>query len=219
MIDLLFIFETTSTILDFPEKIKKLLGLMVDIDTTIMNLAKSEFDAGIGLLKSVSNTSILDLRKEYSMQAIPRFYKALTIEENERLVCAHLGLAACYYSLGDLNNGKQRLNDFAESDIIIKGENKLSLSDLINEVVNFKNSNDHMNFFEGIKEMQKMFPFITKHFKFSEEERNKQIREEKFLEESIQLMEGKYQYHSLTTILRRQLRVVQLQKQAHELSR
>lgn len=95
----------------------QILGIIDSLEAKIDKLRKVDFDSAVKALEDAKNS---DTQKESLVQQARGFFSIATeLEEEERLVCAYLGEAACHYFLGDLSNTKRTLIKLAAKDIDI----------------------------------------------------------------------------------------------------
>lgn len=88
--------ELSAKVLELTEIIESKL------DVNLNKLMNSELDAGIRALQQAVTS---EKEQVYLLrEARSNFNKAISLEKNERLVSAYLGLATCHYDLGDRIN-------------------------------------------------------------------------------------------------------------------
>jgi tetratricopeptide (TPR) repeat protein len=85
------------------------LGIVESINSKIDRLSQSEFEAGIRALNQAGKSS--SEQKVLLREARSRLNKAISLETNERLALAYLGLSLCHYHLKDYSNAKDALQD------------------------------------------------------------------------------------------------------------
>jgi len=102
------------------------LGILDSLEIQIKKLISSELNSAIIALKQAQNseTESISLLRE----ARSKFNKAIYLEQEERLVASYLGLALCHYQLEDITNAANTLKEFAEIEITINWQKKLSSS-------------------------------------------------------------------------------------------
>jgi len=103
-----FEIATVSAIFGIARNTKSIagmLGLVESIDSKINSLMQSKLGAALRSLEQARDTSS-EMQREPLLQDARRFFnEALSLEKNERLIVAQLGLAFCHFALGDWNNG------------------------------------------------------------------------------------------------------------------
>ena len=103
--DVTLVFKSVS----IAKCIGEYLGIMESINFKIDRLTQSEFEAGIRALNQASKSS--SEQKVLLRESRSRFNKAISLETNERLALAYLGLSLCHYHLKDYSNAKDALQD------------------------------------------------------------------------------------------------------------
>lgn len=95
--------------INFAKSIAEFTGIVESLDKKIDKLSKSEFYAGMNSLKqSVYSES----ERVYLLREARSFFnKAISLEKDENLVLAYVGLAACHYHLNDIENSRKALMD------------------------------------------------------------------------------------------------------------
>ena len=83
------------------------LGLIETIDAKLDKLAGSELEAGLRALKQAADSD--EEATALLREARSRFNKAISLETNERLAVAYVGLAFCHNHLGDKRNCSETL--------------------------------------------------------------------------------------------------------------
>lgn len=96
------------------------LGLIETLNVKIDRLSKSELEAAIRSLKQANNSK--NEKESLLREARNRFNKAISLEDNERLVLAYIGLAICHKNLRDRSNFIEALR--AVNRVKFKGESK-----------------------------------------------------------------------------------------------
>jgi tetratricopeptide (TPR) repeat protein len=91
------------------------LGIVESINSKIDRLSQSEFEAGMRALNQASKSG--SEQNDLLREARNRFNKAISLEKNERLALAYLGLSLCHYHLQDLGNAKDALRDLLAVEI------------------------------------------------------------------------------------------------------
>jgi hypothetical protein len=88
--------------LSYARELAGYLGLIETLNVKIDKLAGSELDAGLRALEQAktSEKEMVSLLREARL----RLNKAVSLEKNERLIAAYIGLAFCHYNLGDRDN-------------------------------------------------------------------------------------------------------------------
>ncbi|QDZ39307.1 hypothetical protein FRE64_04800 [Euhalothece natronophila Z-M001] len=106
------------------EKITAYLGVVESIDKKIDKLGKAKLDSGIRALKQAKNAPEQE-RPNLVREARSKFNEAITIEEQERLAFAYLGLAFCHNYFDDHFNCKDALTQILDIDDSYKKEKVL----------------------------------------------------------------------------------------------
>jgi hypothetical protein len=98
-------------------------GIVESINSKIDRLSQSEFEAGMRALNQASKSG--SEQNDLLREARNRFNKSISLEKNERLALAYLGLSLCHYHLQDYGNAKDALRDLlpVEIDYPIKSAN------------------------------------------------------------------------------------------------
>jgi exonuclease VII small subunit len=96
------------------------LGLIETLNVKIDRLSKSELEAAIRSLEQANNSK--NEKESLLREARNRFNKAISLEDNEKLVLAYIGLAICHKNLGDKSNFIEALR--AIDKVKFKGESK-----------------------------------------------------------------------------------------------
>lgn len=108
-------FAVSKAGIDISVKIAKALKLIESIESKLDLLMQVELNAAWKTLVEACNSS-----SSYQQQSVlinearAGFTKAIFLEEGERLLYAHLGLAICHYLLDDLNNVRTALIEFTK---------------------------------------------------------------------------------------------------------
>lgn len=103
--DPITIFKAAS----MAESIAAYLGVVDSVSADIKKLLHQPFKSALINLKYAKDASNSTTCENYIKQAINEFIRAITVEENENLVSAYLGLSMCQYTLGDFINAKTTL--------------------------------------------------------------------------------------------------------------
>ncbi len=93
------------------KSIGKMLGIIESIDSKIEALARSKLAAALRSLDQAKNASSEPSKTTLLEDARRFFNEALSLEKNERLLIAHLGLAFSHFALGDKQNGLNVLKE------------------------------------------------------------------------------------------------------------
>lgn len=102
------------------------LGIIDSLEIKVKKLVKSELNSGILALKQAQNSQAE--RDSLLREARSKLNKAIYLEKEERLVAAYLGLALCHFLLNDTNNSIATLKEFAEQNIELNLQRKISSS-------------------------------------------------------------------------------------------
>ncbi|MGK7916445.1 MAG: hypothetical protein AB4038_13035 [Prochloraceae cyanobacterium] len=149
----------TSILGSSTKAITNYLGITDSLGVKFNKLINSELNAGILALKQAQFSNVE--RESLLREARTRLNKAIYLEKEERLVSAYLGLAMCHQQLGDQENAKLTLTEFAQQEFNFSVSKKL-ISNIKGEIGVIQS-----DLAEGIG---KMFPFkkkIAKKLKFS----------------------------------------------------
>lgn len=109
------------------------LGLIETLNVKIDRLAKSELEAAIRSLKQANNSK--NEKESLLREARNRFNKAISLEDNERLVLAYIGLAICHKNLKDRSNFIEALR--AVNSVKFKGESKYIAGSIAENMVGY----------------------------------------------------------------------------------
>ncbi len=96
------------------------LGLIETLNVKIDRLSKSELEAAIRSLEQANNSK--NEKESLLREARNRFNQAISLEDNEKLVLAYIGLSICHKNLGDKDNFFEALR--AVDMVKFKGESK-----------------------------------------------------------------------------------------------
>jgi hypothetical protein len=205
------IATTTGGTLDFAQKITDFLGFAESLDKNIKKLLNTPLNTGIRNLDYARNNPVNSI--EYINEAIQSFTNSLTLEKNERLVCAYLGLAFCFHLKGDIINCKQILEEFCNKDIDVLSDAsedlKLMAKNPLKTVVSMFNP----------RLLKTTFTFYRNHKIFYLKQVKKLSKDVNFLEQTIKVLGRKQNEPNITEIYFvdsyvRQLEIVKLQNQA-----
>lgn len=102
------------------KEIAGFLGLIETLNVKIDRLSKSELEAAIRSLEQANNSK--NEKESLLREARNRFNKAISLENNEKLILAYIGLAICHQNLMDKDNFIEALR--AVDKVKFKGEAK-----------------------------------------------------------------------------------------------
>lgn len=97
------------------KKLLECIGLLESIDSKINKLIQCELNTGIEYLEKAANSNKKDSQKHFLRTAELCFTKAKSLEKNERLCIAHIGVVICLYYLGERQNTINKLREFAQT--------------------------------------------------------------------------------------------------------
>lgn len=119
-IEISLIFRTAVPL---TKGILEYMDIIESLDSKIDKQSKSELAAGIRALKQASNSETES--ESLLREARSRFNKAISLEKEDRLFKAYLGLAVCHFFLMDFNNASSALKDLSQADLGIDKRMKL----------------------------------------------------------------------------------------------
>ena len=109
-------------------------GLIETLGFKIDRLAHSELEAGLRALEQACDAD--KERESLLREARSRFNKAVSLEDNERLAFAHIGLAICHFFLGERHNCRKALEGILE--IQVTGKTKAAVGTVVEDIIGLR---------------------------------------------------------------------------------
>ncbi|MEY3066882.1 MAG: hypothetical protein RLZZ532_3674 [Cyanobacteriota bacterium] len=110
------------------KKLLECIGLLESIDSKLNKLIQCELNSGFDALNMAARASCKESQNKFLWDALEHFRKsrpkAKSLEKNERLCIAHIGVVICLYYLGERQNTINKLREFAQTKFTFDGWEK-----------------------------------------------------------------------------------------------
>lgn len=120
MMDIALVFSAANMV----KSVGEYLGWIDSVSSDIKKLLSQPLNSAIASLTYVKTAPSIEKQKFYLKIALKDFIAATSLEENERCICAYVGLALCQYLLGEKANAKITLNKIQDIELSLKEKAK-----------------------------------------------------------------------------------------------